>query len=95
MTNDQEHYHKLIIQVNYFLTELEEWEEQCDSEANESENQCLRLAINDLSRCLMNIDRARVRLAEYEKQQKEALLERIRTGTTTYTDATLAEGFMQ
>ena len=94
MTNDQEHYDKLKAQLCDFLTALEEWEEQCDPEANESENQCLRLAINDLSRCLMNIDRARVRLAEYQKQQKEALLERIRTGTTTYADATLAEGFM-
>ena len=94
MTNDQEHYQNLIDELHSFIKSLQEWQEQCDPEANESENQCLRLAINDLSRCLMNIDRARVRLAEYQKQQKEALLERIRTGTTTYADATLAEGFM-
>ena len=94
MSNDQEHYHKLITELNDFLTALEEWEKQCDPEANESENTALRMAISDATRCLINLGRAKVRLNEYEKQQKEALLERIRTGTTTYTDATLAEGFM-
>ena len=94
MTNDQEHYEKLTAQLGDFLTALEEWEEQCDPEANESENTALRMAISDATRCLINLGRAKVLLNEYQKQQKEALLERIRTGTTTYADATLAEGFM-
>lgn len=95
MTKDQEHYDKLKAQMGDFLTALEEWEEQCNREANESENVALRMAISDATRCLINLGRAKVLLNEYEKQQKEALLERIRTGTTTYTDATLAKGFMQ
>jgi len=95
MTNDQKHYDKLKAQIGDFLTALEEWEEQCYLETNANEKQCLIFAINDANRCLINLGRAKDRLAGYEKQQKEALLERIRTGTTTYTDATLAEGFMQ
>lgn len=94
MTNDQEHYGKLMAQLDEFIAALEEWEDQCDPESNESENAALRMAISDATRCLNNLGRAKVLLNEYEKQQKEGLLIRIQTGTTRFSDAQIARKFM-
>lgn len=95
MTNDQKHYIKLMAQAGDLVDGLKEWEEQCDPVANESENVCLRLAISDATRCLINLGRAKARFTEYEKQQKDDLLKRIQNGTTTFSDAQTARKFMQ
>jgi len=93
MTNDQEYYQNLIDEMNRFIHRLHQWREQCDSLTPEGD--CLNIAISNAIKCVKSLVLARDAHFNNQEKQKEALLERIRTGTTTYTDATLAKGFMQ
>jgi len=92
MDTDQMNYQDIIDEARTLAQHLHEWSEQfdkCDAESELSWG-----AVTHIKRAISNLQGAKQENALAQKAEREALLKRIETGTTTSRDATVARRLM-
>ena len=89
---DQSNYQDFINEATTLIAHLEEWQEQFAGHTGEAS--AVSCALSSAMGARDWLITAKERNAENQAEQRDALLKRIETGTTTARDAILAKRWM-
>jgi len=92
MHMDNETYKDLISEASTVFEHLDEWHEQLGKDS--AEEAAVRNAMACISQAATHLNTAMRENDERYKERRDALIERIATGTTTRSDAIVARSMM-